>query len=210
MRSVVACLALCAAACHRESATQPACDVASSDHDALYRRGTDLIEASARVSDRAPAPVRAADLRTGIACLDRALALRPTNWAAQWFRGKGYQSLGEHVAALDAFRAAFRLAPDQPDVGRELAVELLEVGQFDEAVEVATDLVTRHPDDAGLEANLGLALLLDGKLDAAKARVADALRRAPDDTVTQSLQRLIEEVASGARPPPRALADLER
>src|SRR5262249_4127067 len=80
------------------------CDGRATAHDTVYKRGVDLIDPYIIVQDRPPAQSdrRAKELLAGIACLDRALELAPTNWAALWMRGKAHQALGDHAHAADS------------------------------------------------------------------------------------------------------------
>jgi tetratricopeptide (TPR) repeat protein len=150
------------------------------------------------------------EVRTGIACLDKAIRLRPDYWQALWFRGKAYQALGEMRAAADSFRAAYDVNPANPDVGRELVLAYIDQGEFGEALPIAKGLVDHHPKDAGLRANYALALVLDGQISAAQAAIADALILDPSDSVTRVLKTRIDEVANGKRARPKSAHDLER
>jgi Flp pilus assembly protein TadD len=146
----------------------------------------------------------------GIACLDKAIELRPDYWQALWVRGKAYQALGEKRAARDSFRAAYILNPDHPDVGRELVLAYIEQSEYSEALPIAKSLANNHPQDAGLRANYALVLVLDGQIGAAQTTIADALRLDPSDSVTQVLKTRIDEIASGKRPRPKSVQDLQR
>ena len=137
------------------------------------------------------------------------LAIDPANWSALWIRGKAFQSLGEHAKAVESFRSAYRINADQPDVSRELAEGLLQTGRFGEAENIAREVSDRSPQDAGLKANLALALLLDGHVSAAQQAIAEALRLDPTDAISKALARRIDDVASGARPQPKSLAELQ-
>lgn len=196
----------------RSTAASIGCDSMPQDHDALYKRGTDLINPYLILVDRPAAKdaERTARLNAGIACLDRALTLAPTNWAALWLRGKAFQSLADHAKAHDSFRSAFELQPKNPDVGRELAAECMELGKFAEAVTVTEQMTKLSPQDAGLQANLALALLLDGQVQRAQATIAAARRLAPEDPISKAVEDRINQVADGKRPRPKSLRDLEK
>lgn len=214
---VLAVLLLLGNACSKpskqsEGTTQSSavCDVSGSDHDALFRRGADLIDRHMLLADRKPAPRNDAEVRVGIACLDRVLEINPTNWSALWIRGKAFQSLGEHVKAVDSFRSAYRLKPDHQDVAREFVEELLQTQGFREAASIAREISNRAPQDAGLKANLALALLMNGEVASAQQAIAEALRLDPNDTISTALAKRINDVASGSRPQPKSLDELQR
>lgn len=186
------------------------CDVSGSDHDTLYRRGVDLIQPHMLLVDRKAAPRNDAEVRVGIACMDRVLDIDPSNWSALWIRGKAFQSLGQHEKAVESFRSAYRINAGQPDVAREFEEELLETEHFREAADIARAASDRSPRNAGLKANLALALLLSGDASSAQQAITEALRLDPTDPISKALARRIFEVASGARPQPKSLGELQR
>ena len=181
-RAIVA-LLLLGGACSKpskrsEESTQGSavCDVSGSDHDASFRRGADLIGPHMLLMDRKAAPPSESDVRVGIACLDRVLEIDPSNWSALWIRGKAFQSMREHAKAVESFRSAYRLKPENPDVAREFVEELLETQQFREAVAIAREVSDHNPRDAGLKANLALAQLMSGDAPSAQQNIAEALQ----------------------------------
>jgi tetratricopeptide (TPR) repeat protein len=180
------------------------------DHDHLYKRGVELIRPHIILNDL-PVKVDAVsekELREGIGYLDRALKLYPENWAALWLRGKALQAVGAHTSAHESFQAAYGLQAANPDVGRELVLECMEIGKFDEAVRVANIISRDNPTNAGLRANLALALVLAGRVAEAQKAVGEALELDPGDEVTQALQHRIDDVARGKRAKPKQMKDL--
>ena len=188
------------------------CKALPADHDLLYKRGLELIDPYMQLTDRAPVgdAARSRKLADGIVCLDRALELAPSNWAAFWVRGKAYQALEDHARARESFASAYSLQEQNPDVGRELVVECLELGRSSEAVVVASRLSNASQTDAGLRANLALALLIDGQVARAQQEVSQARKLDATDTITKALEKRIGEVAAGVRPMPKTLGDLMR
>lgn len=181
-------------------------------HDVVYGRGVDLITPYMILHDEAVKndADRPARLKAGIACIDRALSMVPSNWAALWVRGKAFQALDDHLQAHGSFASAYALQPENPDVGRELGVECLELGKFAEAVTIAEHLTKVAPQDAGLRANLALALLLDGQVQRAREVIAEARRQDPKDPISKTLEELINQVADGSRRQPKTLRELEQ
>ncbi len=178
-------------------------------HDDVFKRGSELITPYMRLAERtAKKPGAAKDLREGIRLLDEALRLYPGNWSALWIQGKAFQALDDHAAAYARFKRSHALAPDNPDIGRELMLECLEVGRMSEAVDVARAASDKKPRDAGLRANLALALLLAGRVTEANDTAGVALQMDPSDAITKSLVRIIDDVRRGKRPPPRRVSDL--
>jgi cytochrome c-type biogenesis protein CcmH/NrfG len=205
------CLLTPACSKNTEKTKAPAvCDVATTDRDALFRRGVALIRPHMQVVDEKATAPNDDEVRVGIACLDRVLETNPSSWPALWIRGKAFQSLGDHDAAVVSFRSAYRLNPDHEDVARETAQELLQTRQFAEAVMVGRDICTRHPNDAGLQANLALDLLMNGEVAEAQKAVATAQKLDPNDAITKALAKRIDEIANGKRPQPKSFEELQR
>ena len=153
---------------------------------------------------------REKNLRAGIACMDQVVAKSPKSWSAFWVRGKAHQALGDHGSAEQSFQAAYDIKPDEIDVGRELGLEELELNQWGKASRVFQVLVDGHPTDAGMRANLALSFLLDGDPKRAKAEITQARKLEPNDPVSKKVEERIDEVASGKRPQPTSLREIER
>jgi Flp pilus assembly protein TadD len=64
------------------------------------------------------------------------------------------------------------------------------------------------PDDAGLYANLALAHVISGRDAEAQTAIRTSLGMAHDDRISQSVQRLVEDVLSGKRRRPQNMGDL--
>jgi tetratricopeptide (TPR) repeat protein len=192
--------------------TAPTCDADAPGPEAAFERGAALAEPYFMLSDRPPAerPEKELDLRTAIACFEQVVQVAPASWAALWLKGKAYQALGEHVASVAAFRAAYQYEQDNPNVGRELAFALMETGAHAEAVTIAGEVAERHAEDAGLVSNLALALLLDAQIERAREVVERAHQLDPADPITAALRQAIDDVASGRRPQPVSLRELEK
>ena len=145
----------------------------------------------------------------GIDDLLRHQKANPTSWQALWIAGKGRQALGDHAGAAEAFSASFAQQPENPNVGREYAQALIELGKYGEAEKVERTACEASPKDAGLVANLALILLLAGRLEEAEQVAARSVRMAPTDPINSSLLERIQGVRAGRQPQPRSLADLE-
>jgi tetratricopeptide (TPR) repeat protein len=176
------------------------CD-ADEDTEALYRRGTQLIKPYLILADAPTAdpttPKGKSDLLEGIDLLTKVVSAHPDNWAAQWVIGKAQQALKNHRAAYESFKRAYATKSDHPDIGRELVIEAICVGETKEAVATAQQLSRTHPDNAGLTANAGLALLANGNLKEAKETTELAFKMAPNDPVTKNLLGEIVAVQAG-------------
>lgn len=87
--------------------------------------------------------------------------------------------------------------------------ECLELGRNDEAVSAAEHAVSVSNNDAGLHANLALAYTMAARIPDARTSIRTALEKDPTDSISKSLSRVIEEIATGKRRQPRTLAEVE-
>ncbi|MEM7431277.1 MAG: hypothetical protein AAF351_04965 [Pseudomonadota bacterium] len=169
-----------------------------------FERGTDLISPYAIYIDAPPADASTAtavnELEEGIDLLSKVVDAQPENWAAYWFIGKAYQALKQHQASVNAFRESYAIHRENPDVGRELVIELVCIGDTEGAVVVAAELVSDHPYAADLIANLGFAYLTNDQLDEASDAIDDSLRLAPRDPITRNMRNEINAVRNGKPP----------
>jgi tetratricopeptide (TPR) repeat protein len=183
-------------------------------HNELYRQGWALIEgeflAGEDAPQRRPYPgwLARRRLRRAATCFQKALELAPDNWSAMWAIGKIHQRLTELPQALAWFERAFAANPNQPDVAREAGIVATQLGAGADAVRFSRAAVAANPDDPGLVANLALALLIHGQVSEAQRAAIDACARAPHDSVSRTVDRIVKEVASGARPVPGSGRDL--
>jgi tetratricopeptide (TPR) repeat protein len=183
----------------------------AAEYRELYRRGCDLLDRHMTLHGREPAhsPAKEAEVREGIRCLQRAVAIQPGSWPAFWLIGKGYQALDDHPRAYEAFHQGTRLCRENADVPRELCLECLHLRKFTEAVEAARLAMRVKRSDPGLQANLALALLLAGDVGEALDQAEQAAARSPQDEINAALLGIIREVKDGRRPQPRTLAEVE-
>ncbi len=142
--------------------------------------------------------------------LETLMSLDANQWKLHWFHGKGLQSLGKPGDSYDSFKKAYDLEPNVEAVPRELAGVCLELGKFDEAVSVAGHAASIAPDKAETLGNWALAQLMAGQVPEAKASNTAALQKEPEDRINLLVRRVIDEVASGARPQPTTLGELTK
>lgn len=97
--------------------------------------------------------------------------------------------------AVDAFRLAVDLEPDNGRTQSNLARALLRHGQIDQAAEHARQAVTLSPDDPAAHDLLGLTLAVQGKLEEAAMQFEQALRI--DPTYEQAREHLARSRQEG-------------
>jgi tetratricopeptide (TPR) repeat protein len=181
-------------------------------HNRLVDKANALVQNEIFIQDRMPGKLGflgRMKINQAIKLYDEALEIHPENWSVMWFLGKIYQRLGQPADALEWLAKAHALNPDQPDVAREASLSALDAGDYARAVEFGESALKAPPDDAALASNLALAYLLVRRLPDARRTVDAALAQDSGDTVTQTVQRIIDEVESGKRPQPTSMRDIE-
>jgi len=95
--------------------------------------------------------------------------------------GYAVQQQGNWRDAIEHFRAALDLAPDEPAASFLLGTALLQAGEISESL-LHLEASGRHwPDDIDVSLNLGVAYLASGRTARAKEQFEAALRLAPTD-----------------------------
>jgi Flp pilus assembly protein TadD len=184
-------------------------NISTDEHNKLYKRAIALVGFT---SNLVP-PVRLSliakwKVRRGLKLLQRVVELKPDNWAALWVMGKAYQATNDGVNALGAFERSFAINPQHADIAREASISAMECARFDVAMHFAESAVKLRLDDPGLRANLALALLLSQNPQAAKVQVDEALTMDQNDHTTIAIQKVIDQVLSGARSCPSSTQEL--
>jgi S1-C subfamily serine protease/regulator of sirC expression with transglutaminase-like and TPR domain len=99
--------------------------------------------------------------------------------SAEWTaRGQLMSRLGRHTAALEAYRKAGELAPDDPAVAANSAIALTEIGRREEALRLAEAALNRKPAPPTL-AELAEVYLRNGQRTRAAELVDRALKLDP-------------------------------
>ena len=180
------------------------------NHNEYYHKGVELLEPYILLMEASPAINKDAkkSIVEGIRYLDAVTEINQHNFAAFWIKGKGYQALGNHEDAYTQFEKSFRLNKNNPDVARELALECINLGKGEQAVEFMRHALTLDSTDPGLVANLALAYLINGNLDLASSTVEKAITLAPTDEINHNLKKIIDEVIAGQRAQPKKYEDL--
>jgi len=179
--------------------------------DALFWTASEVVRKNF-VSPGAPplTGVAAKEVSEAAALLEQVTAEAPNWWNAQWFLGKSNLALGNYTKAYEAFRRAYAIEKSVEPILRELAGACLELGRFDEAVEIAQAAISFDPANAELLGNLAVAFLLDRKLVPARKTIDAALKVDPNERINQTISRVLREVETGARQQPQSLRDLTK
>jgi Flp pilus assembly protein TadD len=134
----------------------------------------------------------------------------PNWWAAWWMLGKARQRRGRLEAGREAYRKAAEASGNHITCLRELGGICLELGDFAEAVDVATRAVVIEPDNHELIGNQAISFLLADRISEAAKAIDTAVRLNPQDTVNRNVEILIRQVVAGERERPRTLQEAMR
>jgi Flp pilus assembly protein TadD len=105
----------------------------------------------------------------------------PRNDFAWFDLGFAYANLGRHREAIEAYRQALRLKPDDVNIWLNLGGAYGKLGRYREVVEASRQALRLKPDDADAWINLGIAYGKLGRHREAIAAYREALRFKPDD-----------------------------
>ncbi len=111
--------------------------------------------------------VRGADTEA-LKSVERAVALAPERFDAQFTLGRALYSVGDSAAAVKAFRAALALKPDDARAQFFLATALEGAGDSDAALGAYRDLVRRQPQAAQGHLGLGVLMIKRGGVEVEK------------------------------------------
>lgn len=101
-----------------------------------------------------------------------------------WFYlGVAYGDAGMYKEAIDAYKQAIRIKPDDAKAHNNLGVAYAESGMYKEAIEAYKQAIRIKPDDAKAHDNLGNAYAESGMHKEAIEAYKQAIRIKPDDAV---------------------------
>ncbi len=109
------------------------------------------------------------------------LARNPSAWMAHTNLGALEMDRGRLASALEHFRQAAALAPDQPRIPYDLGNALLKAGRRSEAAQAYAAAIRLRPDFTAAHANLAKILFEDGAPSQAAVHYEAALRAHPGE-----------------------------
>jgi tetratricopeptide (TPR) repeat protein len=128
-----------------------------------------------------PAFAREFDLPSAAEGLDRWIALDPTAVTALLLKGDLAERVRNKNIALEAFRQAVKLAPDNPEARLRCGLILIDVKQNEEAKQHFDWLMERQPNDPKVRLGTARCLIGLGEEEAGRRMLAQYLDEFPDD-----------------------------
>jgi tetratricopeptide (TPR) repeat protein len=116
---------------------------------------------------------------------------------------------GLFAQAIEELEAAFRLAPDDADVGLDLAVARLQAGERDRGIASLEEVLGLRGDDSWTRALLGLAQAEAGQGEEAAEVLHQASMERPEDVEIQLVAALAAAAQGWLEEAERALASAE-
>lgn len=127
--------------------------------------------------------IRVYRMLDALACLERWLALEPTNVRAMELRGQAYQNGKQARKAIAEFRRVLELDPSRDDARWRFVLCLLDLGSYDEALDNLQLLEKRRPNDPELQVRLARCHNLAGRGDTARSILDGVLRAHPHNAL---------------------------
>jgi len=130
-----------------------------------------------------------------LACLDQAIAGKPSAALYHLHRAHALLGLGRFEEAIAACNTALRYKRNSAETYQALGHALTDSGQPAKALAAYRDALRLDPALPDIHNNLGTALRNTNRLEEAEARLREALRRAPRDTgVMANLSSVLKEL----------------
>jgi tetratricopeptide (TPR) repeat protein len=124
--------------------------------------------------------------QAAIACIDQAIAIRPSEALFHVNRAGALLALGQLEAARDACHEALRHKRTCAEACQTLGHVLSDLARPEEAIAAYRDALRYKPDLPDLYNNLGLALRLANRPEEAAVALREAIRQAPGDSQAHS------------------------
>jgi tetratricopeptide (TPR) repeat protein len=131
----------------------------------------------------------------GIACVDRWLKLQPDSVPALTLRGKIWHKGRSYRNALPDLQRAVQLDPAHDDAHWNLALVVLELGRFDEALPHLEILRAKRPDDVELLVLIARCHQATARLDKARLLLDTILAEHPDHGLALRTRGMLELTA---------------
>ncbi|HRZ89591.1 MAG TPA: tetratricopeptide repeat protein, partial [Spirochaetia bacterium] len=122
------------------------------------------------------------------------LSSYPKVWNGWFLLGWGCRRLKRWAEGREAFEKAIELGAEDADTYNELAICLLELGEYRECRKRLEAALRLEPDNVKIVSNLGTLALKQGRPDEAERFFRTALELDPRDPLARSL---LESLASG-------------
>jgi tetratricopeptide (TPR) repeat protein len=133
--------------------------------------------------------------QAALACLDRAIALKPSAPMFHVNRAAALLALGQLDSAEAACRAALRLKRNCAEAFQVLGHVLTDTNRAEEAIVAYRDALRLKAELPDIHNNIGLALRQAGRLEDAAVALRQAVRRAPrDPTAVGNLAGVMKEL----------------
>ena len=162
------------------------------------------------IADKKHKRAKKKNLRQAIKLYDEVLVQLPDHWVSLFFQGKAYQALGEHENAYQSFKLAYHHHTENKDVLNEYALEAMELGYFQEALETLEKGQKKFQTDIGVRGNYALALIMNGRIDDGLEALHQVQNMWPDDPITKNVIVIAKKIQSGEAALPATVEGLHK
>jgi Flp pilus assembly protein TadD len=131
--------------------------------------------------ERAEAYYRAGNFTMCRDLIEQHLAEHPGDAACLMLNGNVLLELDESKSAIEAFRAATQIAPDEHEAWSQMGIALMTEGRLEDAAEAFRTAVRLNPDNFRARVDLGNVLYMLGRSDKALESLEEASRLRPGD-----------------------------
>ncbi len=117
----------------------------------------------------------------------------PEVWNAWFLVGWGHRRLHQYARAKDAFERVLKLHASHPDTLNELAICLMELGEYDRSYENLEDALRLEPDNTKIISNLGILALKRGNNHEARSFFKTVLAYDSEDPLAKQYLSILEK-----------------
>jgi tetratricopeptide (TPR) repeat protein len=130
--------------------------------------------------------IRSGEDQEGLLTIKDFLERHPTVWNGWFVLGWALRKLERWEDGLESFKKAVELGADSGDVRNEMAICLIELGDFNAARKELETALREEPENVKIISNLGVTALKNGDDDEAAAFFRTVLELDPNDPVANN------------------------
>ena len=125
-----------------------------------------------------------------------AVQYAPGHWLPRTVLAESLHAAGQHEAAVEAYRQALVLRPDNQGASVNLAVCLSEMGRRAEAGRVVDDLEAMVPESSFVQVGRGAVAVLEGRGEEARRFFLRAIARDPSNVLARQWLSVMAEASA--------------
>ena len=128
----------------------------------------------------------------GINKIKQFLELNPNVGNAWFLLGWAFRRLGNYFEARDAFKRAIEIGPPETDALNELAICLMELGDYKNSRIYLGQALRKEPENVKIISNMGILSIKEKKIDEAEGFFLTVLEIDPEDKIARQYLEFLD------------------